>query len=131
MDRPNLAPPTLFDLLARQWRRPSPITDLAFNADQSAVAFVGSDGSLALIAMADLEPPAKRVHTSIENARTTIRPREKAVRPAVVVDPIDDRPPPIAAHRHASFVVAGDDGRVLAVTPRGQIVPFESRLAGG
>ena len=128
MDQPNLAPPTLFDLLARQWHRPCAIASLAFNADQSAVAFVGVDGSLAIAAMADPEPPAKRVRTSIETARATIRPREKPVRPAVIVAPVDDRAPPIAAHRHASFAVAGHDGRVLAITPRGQVVPFEARL---
>jgi WD40 repeat protein len=128
MDQPDLAPPTLFDLLARQWRRPAAIAGLAFNGDQSAVAFVGADGSLAVAAMADPEPPAKRVRTSTETGRATIRPREKPVRPAVVVAPVDDRAPPIAAHRHASFAVAGHDGRVLAITPRGQVLPFEARL---
>ncbi len=128
MDQPIAAPPTLFDLLARQWRRPCPIAGLAFNNDQSAVAFVGADGSVALVAMADPEPPARRVRTSIENARATIRPREKPVRPAMIVAPVDDGASPIAAHRHASFVVAGLDGRVLALTPRGQVLPFETRL---
>ena len=76
MDQPNLAPPTLFDLLARHWHRPCAIASLAFNADQSAVAFDGVDGSLAIAAMADPEPPAKRVRTSIETARAHPAARE-------------------------------------------------------
>ena len=129
MDQPNLAPPTLFDLLARQWRRAAPVTDLVFNTDQSAVAFVGADGSLAIAALVDPEPPAKRVRTSTENGRTTIRPREKPIRPAVIVGPVDDRAPAIVAHRHSSFAAAGQDGRVLAITARGQVLPFTARLA--
>ena len=130
VDQPNLAPPTLFDLLARQWRRPAGIERVAFNADQSAVAFAGADGSLALVPMTDAEAPATRVRTSIETGRTSIRPREKPVRPPVVVGPVDDRAPLLAPHRRSSFAVADRDGKILSVTPRGQIVPFAMRLPG-
>ena len=116
--------------LARQWQRPYGIAGLAFNRDQSAVAFVGADGSLALVAMADPEAPVTRVRTSIETGRASIRPREKPLRPPVAVAPVADRAPALAPYRRASFAVAGRDGRVLSITPRGQIVPFEIRLQG-
>lgn len=128
MDQPDLAPPTLFDLLARQWRRPNAIVHLAFNADLSAAAFVGADGSLTIAATVDAEPPASRVHVSTENGRASIRRRTKPVRPPVLVPPVDDRAPPVVAHRRSSFAVAGHDGRMLAITPRGQIAPFKARL---
>jgi WD40 repeat protein len=130
VDQPHLAPPTLFDLLARQWQRPSGIATIAFNADQSAIAFAGEDGSLALVAMADAEAPATRVRTSIETGRSSIRPREKPVRPAVVVGPVDDRAPLLAPYRRSSFAVSDRDGKILSITPRGQIAPFATRLHG-
>ncbi len=129
MDQPSSAPLTLFELLARQWPRPAPVERLAFNNEQSAVAFAAADGSIAIAALADPEPPEKRVRVSTENGRATIRRREKPVRPAVVVGPVDDRLPPLSAHRKGSFAVGGHDGRVLAITARGQIVPFGARLA--
>jgi hypothetical protein len=129
MDQPTFAPPTLFDLLARQWRRPAAIEGLTFNADRSAVSFVGADGSVAIVAVADAEPSAKRVRTSAETGRATIRPRTKPACQPVVVAPVDDRAPPIVAHRHSCFAVAGRDGRVLTITPRGQVVPFAAALS--
>lgn len=128
MDQATLAPPSLFELLARQWRRPAPIAASSFNTDQTAVAFASTDGSLAIAAMADPEPPERRVRVSTETGRATIRHRDQPVRPAVVVGPFDDRAPPVAPHRRASFAVGGHDGRVLAITPRGQIAPFAARL---
>ncbi|MFZ1431511.1 MAG: hypothetical protein WAS21_32725, partial [Geminicoccaceae bacterium] len=99
MDQPTAAPLSLFELLARQWPRPAPVERLAFNNEQSAVAFAAADGSIAIAALADPEPPEKRVRVSTENGRSTIRRREKPVRPAVVVGPVDDRLPPLSAHR--------------------------------
>ena len=99
MDQPNLPRRRCSICWHGNGSRPAAIAGLAFNNDQSAVAFVGDDGSLAIAAMADPEPPVKRVRTSTENGRARIRPREKPVRPSVVVAPVDDRAPPIAAHR--------------------------------
>lgn len=129
MDQPNLSPPNLFDLLARQWQRPSGIAALAFNGDRSTVAFVSDDGSIALVPMTDPESPTTRVRTSIETGRSSIRPREKPLRPPVVVASVDDLPPAIAPYRRASFAVTDRDGKLLSITPRGQIVPLEARMA--
>ena len=129
MDQPAPPPHSLFELLARRWTRPAPVGAIAFNNDQSAAAFAAADGSVAIMAMADPEPPAKRVRVSTETGRATIRPRDKPVRPAIAIGPVDDRLPPLTAYRKGSFAVAGHDGRVLAVTARGQIVPFGARLA--
>ena len=129
MDQPNRPPLSPFELLARQWPRPAAVERVVFNHDLSAVAFAAADGTLALAAMADPEPPAKRVRVSNENGRATIRPREKPGRPATVVGPVDERAPVLAPYRLGSFAVAGHAGRVLAITARGQITPFHARLA--
>ena len=80
--------------------------------------------------MADPEPPAKRVRTSTENGQGH--------------DPAAREAGPASCGRRTRSTIArrrsrptatpaspspADDGRVLAITPRGQIVPFEARLA--
>ena len=101
MDQPSFAPPTLFDLLARQWQRPGGIAGLAFNRDQSTVAFVGEDGSLALVAMADPEAPATRVRTSIDGDAhfPEIDPEEWAVSAK------EDHPAGVGRHYGFTFQV--------------------------
>ena len=128
MDQPAATAPSLFGLLAREWQRPVAVVAAVFNTDQSAVAFACADGTLALAGMADAEPPAKRVHISTETGRASIRARQRAYRPVAVVDAVDDRAPPMARHRRSCFVVGAADGRVLSITPRGQVIPFDARL---
>lgn len=128
MDQPAPTSPSLFGLLAREWQRPAAVTATLFNADQSAVAFACADGTLALAGMADAEPPTKRVHISTEHGRASIRARQRAYRPVAVVDALGDRAPPIARHRSSRFAVGAADGRILSITPRGQVVPFGTRL---
>ena len=60
---------TLFDLLARSWQRPSAIADLRFSADGSAVAFTAVDGTVAIAAVADHEPPEARIRVSNDLGR--------------------------------------------------------------
>ena len=48
---------TLFDLLARNWHRPAPIRQICFNDDETLLAVVCADGSVAFARMADNEPP--------------------------------------------------------------------------
>ncbi|MGX7871564.1 hypothetical protein ACVDG5_000325 [Mesorhizobium sp. ORM6] len=67
---------TLFDLLARSWRQPAAIADLRFSADGSAVAITCVDGTIAIAAVADHEPPEARIRVSNDLGQTTIRPRE-------------------------------------------------------
>lgn len=128
MHRTAAPPPSLLDLLARQWRRPAAVVGACFNADGSAVAFADVDGTLALAALSDAEPAARRLHTSLESARTTIRPRQKAVLPPVIVDSLGDRPLPLTTYRRSSFVVAEGGGRLASVTPRGQVAFLDLRL---
>jgi WD40 repeat protein len=120
--------PSLFELLARSWTRPAAIVSLAFNADRSAVAFAAADGSVAIVPTADGEPPEQRVRIAGDSGRMTIRPRAKPPRPAVVVAVGGEDAAAIASWRSASFAVAGTDGEVLAVTPRGHVEPFATRL---
>ncbi|MEI9405817.1 hypothetical protein [Mesorhizobium argentiipisi] len=74
---------TLFDLLARSWRRPSAIADLCFSADGLTVAFTSVDGTVAIAAVADQEPPESRIRVSGDLGQTTIRPREKPPVPLI------------------------------------------------
>ena len=74
---------TLFDLLARSWQRPSAIADLRFSADGSTVAFTSVDGTVAIAAVADHEPPESRIRVSDDLGQTTIRPREKPPVPLI------------------------------------------------
>jgi WD40 repeat protein len=123
-------PPSLLELLARQWRRPAvaAVTAARFNADESAVGFACADGTLALAALSDAEPAERRVHTSLESGRTTIRPRRKAFPPPVVVDALDDRSVSLAPHRRSSFIAGVGDGELVSITPRGQVVSLALRL---
>lgn len=130
MDQLVAAPPSLLELLARQWQRPAPVTRLSFSHDGATVAFAAADGSLALVSMSDPEAPEQRLRISGESGRATIRRRERPVRPAILVGPLDDRALPLAPHRTGSFAVGDGQGRVLAITPRGQIRPLDIRLDG-
>jgi len=121
MDQATLAPPTLFDLLARSWQRPAAITTVMFNANQTAVAFASADGSLAIAPLADPEAAAARIRIDLETGRAAIRPRSKPVRPATVVGPLADRPLTLSPYRDSGFMAGGPDGRLHQVTARGQV----------
>ncbi|HEU0223791.1 MAG TPA: High-affnity carbon uptake protein Hat/HatR [Paracoccaceae bacterium] len=122
MEHATLAPPTLFDLLARTWQRPAAIGSAIFNADQTAVAFACADGSLAIAPVADAEPPTRRIRRDLETGRTTIRPRSKPVLPATLVGAFAEGPPIMAPYGQSGFLAGGADGRLHQVTARGQVV---------
>ncbi|WP_162683178.1 WD40 repeat domain-containing protein [Rhodobacteraceae bacterium DSL-40] len=114
--------PTLYDLLAREWGAGSPVGALLFNADGSAVAAGLEDGSVALARLEDEEAPEKRLRLDFETGRTTIRPRERPPAPLARTEPLGEGAPVLAAFRDTGFAAGTSDGRILQITPRGQVV---------
>ncbi|WP_376774847.1 WD40 repeat domain-containing protein [Mesorhizobium silamurunense] len=110
---------TLFDLLARSWRRPSAIADLRFSADGSSVAFTGVDGTVALAAVADQEPPESRIRVSGDLGQTTIRPRERQPAPLIATAALGEGDVPIANYLGSGFLVGTAAGEVVYLTSDG------------
>ncbi|MGY5808962.1 WD40 repeat domain-containing protein [Rhizobium sp. LEGMi198b] len=100
---------TLFDLLARNWRRPSAIKHICFNNDDTLLAMSCFDGTVALARLADNEPPESRI--TIDNGRTTIHPREG--RPSPLIN---------TRIRDGGGLTAFDDGETLVLTAKGDLL---------
>jgi WD40 repeat protein len=113
---------TLFDLLARSWQRPSAIADLRFSTDGSAVAFTSADGTVAIAAVADHEPPEARIRVSNDLGQTTIRPREKPPVPLIATAAFADGDVPLTRYGHSGFLVGSASGEVLHLTAGGEVV---------
>jgi WD40 repeat protein len=112
---------TLFDLLARSWRRPSAIADLHFSTDGSTVAFACVDGTIAIAAVADHEPPESRIRVSNDLGQTTIRPREKPPVPLIATAALGDGDVPLAVYAHSGFLVGTASGEVLHLAADGEV----------
>ncbi|RWH90715.1 MAG: hypothetical protein EOR51_11075 [Mesorhizobium sp.] len=112
---------TLFDLLARSWRRPSAITDAHFSADGTTIAFPSADGTVAIAAVADSEPPNMRIRVSGDLGQTTIRPREKPPVPLITTPQLAAGPIPITAFGQSDFLLGGGAGDVLLLRADGSL----------
>jgi WD40 repeat protein len=112
---------TLFDLLARSWRRPSAVSDLCFSADGSAVAFASVDGTVAIASVADQEPPESRIRVSSDLGQTTIRPREKPTVPLIATAALADGDVPLTTYLHSGFLIGTAAGEVQHLTVGGEI----------
>ncbi|WP_192180152.1 WD40 repeat domain-containing protein [Mesorhizobium amorphae] len=121
---------TLFDLLARNWQRPSAIADLRFSGDGSTVAFSSIDGTVAIATVADHEPPESRIRVSNDLGQTTIRPREKPPVPLIATTAFGDGDVPIAAYAHSGFLVGAAGGEVLHLTADGKVAASPVRIDG-
>ncbi|ESY71611.1 hypothetical protein X743_19415 [Mesorhizobium sp. LNHC252B00] len=121
---------TLFDLLARSWQRPSAIADLRFSADGSAVAFTAVDGTIAIAAIADHEPPEARIRVSNDLGQTTIRPREKPPVPSVATAAFGDGDVPLATYAPSGFLVGAASGEVLHMTAGGDVAAALLKIDG-
>lgn len=121
---------TLFDLLARGWQRPSAVADLRFSTDGSAVAFTSVDGTVAIAAVADQEPPESRIRVSNDLGQTTIRPREKPPVPLIATAAFGDGDVPLAAYAHSCFLVGAASGEVLHLTAGGEIAASLAKVDG-
>lgn len=112
---------TMFDLFARSWQRPATVMDLRFNADGTAVAFAGADGSLAIAPLADAEAPEKRIRVSADFGQATIRPRKATPPPLIETTALGDRTLPLAAGPADRFIVASGAGELLFIDASGEI----------
>jgi len=121
---------TLFDLLARTWQRPSAIADLRFSADGSAVAFTSVDGTVAIAAVADNEPPEARIRVSNDLGQTTIRPREKPAVPLIATAAFAEGDVPLTTHPHSGFLVGAASGEVLHLSAGGEVANPLVRIDG-
>lgn len=121
---------TLFDLLARSWRRPSAVSDLRFSADGSAVAFTSVDGTIAIAAVADLEPPESRIRVSSDLGQTTIRPREKPPVLLIATAALADGDVPLTAYLGSGFLVGTAAGEVQHLTAGGEIAEILFKIDG-
>ena len=130
MNQQTMQSLTLFDLLARSWQRPSAIADLRFSTDGSAVAFTSVDGTVAIAAVADHEPPESRLRVSHDLGQTTIRPREKPPVPLIATAAFGDGDVPIAAYAHSGFLVGAASGDLLHLTAGGEVLDPLAKVDG-
>ncbi len=125
---PNL---TLFDLLARSWQRPASVTAACFAADGATVAFASMDGTVAISAVADDEPPDSRVRVSGDLGQTTIRPRAKPPTMLIATPPLGPGHVPIAAYGNADFIIGSGGGEVVPLLADGTLREPLLRLEKG
>lgn len=121
LPRPS-AQPALYDLLARCWPTESAVTAHCFDRNMTTVAFALADGRVALVPLADPEPPEKRIRQELDTGRSAIRPRAKAVPPPTFTEALDDGAVRLAPSNTHGFLVAGRHGQIFRVTPRGQVL---------
>lgn len=103
---------TLYDRLAREWTCAASVRDTCFSHDGSVTAFSLDDGTVALAATADEEPPQDRIRMTPSVGKATIKPRSAPPRALVTTAVLSETPMPLAA---------ADDGRFLAGTSAGQV----------
>lgn len=112
----------LYDLLARSWSLDAPIGDVAIDKAGKVAGFALQDGRVALMAIDDPESALSRMRVEADSGRSTIRPREKAPAVPVLTPRLTDGTPLLAASGTIGLIVAGQDGRIHRVTPRGQAI---------
>lgn len=120
----------LFDLIAREWHLPSPVTEVEFNGSNTAVAFGCADGSIHLTSTSDKSSPNQRTRRAVDSGRVTIAPRDGHVSPLRRADHTEGRSSTIGRHGQANFLFAKDSGRINTLTPGGISVHLPQRAAG-
>ncbi|MGV8988049.1 MAG: WD40 repeat domain-containing protein [Cypionkella sp.] len=117
----------LFDLIARDWLVASPVQQICFNADDSAVAFASADGSVHLAATADKASPNLRTRRAVDTGRLTIAAREKPFLPLKPADFSAGRSSDVVPFGATGFAFAKDTGRINSLTPGGIAVHMAAR----
>ncbi|WP_018391476.1 WD40 repeat domain-containing protein [Ancylobacter sp. FA202] len=120
----------LFTLLARQWRLEAEVQACAFARDGARLAYALADGSLALVSMEDPEAAGVRWRMSIEDGRSTISPRARAVSAPARV-PVGEPPLRLAAFGRSGFLVGGATGRVVQIGADGSTQVVVEHDSGG
>ena len=124
------AQPSLFEMIAREWKVASPVTEIAFNRECSAVAFALQDGAIMLADTADAEAPEKRIRRAADDARLSILRRDKPFPMLRRADHSDGRSSGVVAHGEKNFAFAKVNGRINALTPKGTTLYLEARGDG-
>ena len=119
----------LFDLIAREWRLPSPAQQVVFNASDSSVAFACADGSIHLVATADKSSPTTRTRRAVDTARLTIAPRDKPYPAPKAAEFTSGRTTDVVPHGPVNFAFGKDTGRINTLTPGGIAVHLPIKAA--
>lgn len=130
MNQQNTRNLTPFDLLARSWQRPSAVTEARFSTDGSVAAFASEDGTIAIAAVADQEPPESRIRVSGDLGQTTIRPRAKPPVPLISTPQLAPEAVPLAACGQSDFLVGGGAGAVFLLRADGGLDETGLKLEG-
>lgn len=117
----------LFDLIARDWALTSPVQQITFNADDSAVAFASLDGAIHIGATADKASPTLRTRRAVDTGRLTIAPRDKPFAPLKPADFTAGRSSDVVAFGKNGFAFAKSDGRINSLTPGGIAVHMAAK----
>jgi hypothetical protein len=118
MNQHNVPETTLFDLLAREWRRPAPVRQLVFNTEGSLLAVLTADGNVALARLADNEPTESRI--TVADGQTTIHPRQG--KPAPLITTRIEGGRTLLPCQGEGFLVLTDSGGLLKIGTAGEIV---------
>lgn len=108
----------LFALLARQWRLEAEARACAFARDGASLAFALADGTVAMVTMDDPEAAGTRWRMSIEDGRSTISPRARAVAAPVRVA-VGEGPLCLSAFGSSGFLVGDANGRLVRLAADG------------
>ena len=130
MSQQDTISPTLFDLLAREWTTGAGVSSVQFNASQTAVAFVLDDGTVAIAAVDDEDPPQSRIHVSAEDGRSTIRPRSKAPAPLKVIEVERNAKLLLGTMGDTGFLVGGESSGLHTLSPDGALQPIDLHVPG-
>lgn len=108
---------TLFELLARSWQRPATVRHVCFNDDETLLAVICEDGSVAFARMADNEPPESRIVA--DRGQTTITPRQGKAAPLIVTRVKSAGS--ACACGEGGFLTEGTKGDLLRLSRAGEI----------
>lgn len=126
--RQQAAQSALFDLLARSWQLEAGVSGFAFDAAGKLAGFALENGRLALMPVEDPESAISRMRVEADSGRATIRPRERPVAQPVLTAELANGAPMLAISGKIGLIVAGHDGRLHRVTPRGQVTAMADKL---
>ena len=121
MNRETPSALLMFELFARRWVVPAPALGLTFNVSQSHVASPLADGSIALVACADAEPPESRIAVDAAGRRT-IAPRRSGPRPATILPASGPGPAEVVCGPDDGFLIAWRDASLCRLDAAGTLL---------
>ncbi|RAI04272.1 hypothetical protein DLJ53_07465 [Acuticoccus sediminis] len=117
------AAPSLFAIASRIWDAGAPVEALTADRDGAAVAFELADGNVALAPARDPEPAATRIRIAGDSGQMSITPRAGRYAPLERAELGTHGTIAVCPSASGRGVVAiRSDGRLVRITPRGQVV---------